>query len=265
MAENSNFKIDLSKQFTYGAFYFKALIRKYTTYAFVITMSILALLIAAHFVSNLIMSQEEDMTQYVTLATSSMSLVDLKPPSDAADEVAPPPTQAVVNTGPAARAGNPVPVPDADISPDMKEFADIDDLARASSIGGDGVDLGGFASNIDVNREVEEVNVEVREEEPDIDEFIAVDQEPQIDLAELQKKIKYPEMAREAGIEGRVIVRVLVDENGRPQKHRVEYSDNDMLNDAAVNAIMSSVFTPAIQGNKPTMCWVNIPVNFKLR
>ena len=82
-----------------------------------------------------------------------------------------------MNTGPAARAGTPVPVPDAQISADMQEFASVDVMSRASSEGGNGVDLGGFAPNIDFNAE-KKVVIETKEVEPAPDQFVAVEQEP---------------------------------------------------------------------------------------
>src|SRR3989339_552456 len=148
-----------------------------------------------------------------------IDITDLPPPPSDAEEIPPPPAEQIINTGPASRAGTPVPVPETEITADLKEFASMEELGRASSEGGDGVDLGGFAPNIDVNKKV---NVDVRESEGDPWEFVAVEKEPYIDLAELQKKIVYPEMARRAGIEGKVIVRVYVGKDGTPVKTLIE-------------------------------------------
>ncbi len=153
-----------------------------------------------------------------------------------------------------------MPVPDAEIKPDMQEFATIDVMSRASAEGGDGVDLGTFASNIDFD-----VNVEVKEKEPDPDEFIPVEKEPETDIGSLQKLVVYPDLARRAGVEGKVLVRVLVDKTGKVKKTRVDYSDNELLNDAAVKAVSQAVFTPAIQNKQPVQCWVTVPITFKLR
>ena len=57
--------------------------------------------------------------------------------------------------------------------------------------------------------------------DPD-DVFIGmiVEQMPEIvgGIAALQEKLRYPEDAREAGVEGRVIVQLVVDEQGDPQE-----------------------------------------------
>lgn len=186
---------------------------------------------------------------------NKMKLTQLPPPPAQSETPPPPPS---VAPGPAARAGTPVPVPDALIAPDVKDFANVDEISRASTIGGSGEDSGylGLAT---------EVTEEVRDGEPDAYEFMAVDKEPYIDLAELQKKIVYPDVARRAGIEGIVNIRVLIDKKGNPKKYIVESSDSDLLNKAASEAVMASRFTPAIQGTTPLDCWVSIPIIFRLK
>jgi periplasmic protein TonB len=188
---------------------------------------------------------------------NKMKLTQLPPPPAEAQETPPPPPPTTA-PGPAARAGTPVPVPDALVTPDMKDFANVEEVSRASSVGGDGQDQGflGLAKDVEV---------EVREDEPNAYDFVPVEKEPYIDIKELQRKVVYPELAKRAGIEGKVNIRVLVGKNGVPKKHLIESTDSDLLNDAAVKAVMSSVFTPAIQNNQPIDCWVSIPIVFRLR
>ncbi|TAE27887.1 MAG: energy transducer TonB [Candidatus Kapaibacterium sp.] len=189
-------------------------------------------------------------------AINKMKLTTLPPPPQAAEATPPPPPTSA--PGPAARAGTPVPVPDALVAPDVKDFANVDEISRASTSGGDGDDQGflGLASDVDV---------EVREAEPNAYEFMAVDKEPYIDIADLQKRVVYPDIARRAGIEGTVNIRVLVDKKGKPKKYIIESTDSDLLNKAAIDAVMSSTFTPAIQGTTPLDCWVSIPMNFRMK
>jgi protein TonB len=170
----------------------------------------------------------------------------------------PPPTD---NHGPAARAGTPVPVPDALVAPDVKDFANIDQISRASTKGGDGADTGvlGLAND--------DIKIEVRDDEeaPDMYEFVPVEKEPYLDIKELQSRVEYPDMARRANIQGKVLVRVLVGKNGIPIKCSVQSSDSDLLESAATKAIMKSVFTPALQNSQPVTCWVSIPVIFVIK
>jgi protein TonB len=245
---------------SYGAIELKEFIRKYTWKAFFVTVAGMIILLLLYFASVKI--SEATTNKFKMAPIVKIDITDLPPPPSDAEEVPPPPAEQIINTGPASRAGTPVPVPETEITADLKEFASMEELGRASSEGGDGVDLGGFASNIDVDKKV---NVDVRESEGDPWEFVAVEKEPYIDLAELQKKIVYPEMARRAGIEGKVVVRVYVGKDGRPTKTIIEASDNELLDNAAKTAIMKSVFTPAIQNGSPVSLWVSIPINFRLR
>lgn len=235
----------------YGASEIKAYLPKATTRGFTIAMTSAFLLLggyAAFTASSTKIKRGP--------AVNKMKLTTLPPPPAASEATPPPPPTTA--PGPASRAGTPVPVPDALISPDVKDFANVDEISRASTVGGDGEDQGylGLASDVDV---------EVREQEPNAYEFMPVDKEPYIDISELQKRVVYPELARRAGIEGTVNIRVLVDKKGKPKKYIIESSDSDLLNKAAIDAVMASTFTPAIQGTTPLDCWVSIPMNFRQR
>ncbi len=260
MAESVVVKITPS---TYGAIEIKDFIRKNTWKAFFITAGIIALLV----VMNFFLQSDVDATRAEIMnfnPVNTMTLEELAAPDEAADEVAPPPDmQQVINTGPAARAGNPVPVPDAQITPEMQDFATMDVMSRASAEGGTGEDLGDFSANIDFD-ESDDLNVK-KVEEPAMDEFIPVEKQPQTDMAELQKSVVYPEMAKKAGIEGKVILRVLVDTDGSVRKVAVMQTDSQLLVESAKNAVEKATFTPAIQNNQPVMVWVSIPITFKLR
>ena len=71
----------------------------------------------------------------------------------------------------------------------------------------------------------------------------------------------YPEFAREAQIQGKVILHVLVDKNGRVKNVKVIRGVTG-LNEAAVDAIKKWVFKPALSNNKPVAVWVEIPMDF---
>ncbi len=251
--------INMPKKTTYGAIELKEFILKSTMRGFIITITLIVILLIIYMITTTISESARSGPKVAPIV--KLKLEDLPPPpSDDMDAPPPPPPETIINTGPAARAGTPVPVPDAEIKPDMQEFATIDVMSRASAEGGDGVDLGNWSSNIDFD-----VNVETREEEPDPDEFIPVEKEPDTDFGALQKLVVYPDLARRAGVEGKVLVRVLVGKSGKVTKVRVDYTDNELLNEAAITAVRKAVFTPAIQNKQPVQCWVTVPIVFKLR
>ena len=78
-------------------------------------------------------------------------------------------------------------------------------------------------------------------------------------------KAEYPELARKAGIEGKTVVKALVDVDGSIMAVQVlQSSGNQMLDEAALKAARKSKFTPAKQRDKFVRVWVSIPMQFKL-
>jgi periplasmic protein TonB len=75
----------------------------------------------------------------------------------------------------------------------------------------------------------------------------------------------YPPRCLRLGIEGRVKVRVLVGENGRPQEVTVgESSGESALDQAAIEAVREWRFEPAKRNGVAVRAWAIVPVEFKL-
>jgi TonB family protein len=80
-----------------------------------------------------------------------------------------------------------------------------------------------------------------------------------------QVKPRYPDSARRQGIEGTVLVKAYVTEQGRVGKVQVEQSAGHAeLDQAAVEAVGRWRFEPARRGRQPVAMWVSIPVRFVL-
>lgn len=76
---------------------------------------------------------------------------------------------------------------------------------------------------------------------------------------------QYPDSARRAGKEGRVLLRVLVDEEGRAKAVEVNSSSgHDMLDQAASEALKKWRFVPAHADGRPIETWVKVPIEFQL-
>ncbi|MBU3699728.1 MAG: energy transducer TonB [Candidatus Kapabacteria bacterium] len=243
----------------YGAIEVKELIRVNTRKAFTYTMLLLLLIALYTFVGPIISEWLFPSPNVVRVRLAKISLDALPPPQSQTEEAPPPPPPTNVPSGPAARAGTPVPVPDAELAPDVKDFANVDEINRASAVGGSGEDDGGWASNIG-----EPIKIE-REAEPDPEDFIAVEDEPKYDDIALQRRVQYPDMARRNGIEGMVLVGALIGKNGAIEKIQVFESDHASLNDEAVKAVRETTFTPAKQNGQPVRVWARIPIRFRLR
>jgi protein TonB len=78
-------------------------------------------------------------------------------------------------------------------------------------------------------------------------------------------KPEYPEIAKKAGIEGTVILQLLIDESGTVLKVKVIRSLVKDLDDAAIKAAYNATFYPAKQRDKPVKVWVSMPFTFKLK
>jgi protein TonB len=74
----------------------------------------------------------------------------------------------------------------------------------------------------------------------------------------------YPEFAREARIEGKVVLHVLVGKDGRVKRVNVIRSVAG-LDEAAMYAVKHWVFKPALSNKKPVAVWVEVPVEFPPR
>lgn len=109
------------------------------------------------------------------------------------------------------------------------------------------------------------INVQREEVIPSSEEFVFADKQPNVDLTLLQQNVVYPEMALRAGVEGQVVLKVLVLSSGKVSDVKVLSSDSDLLNNAAIEAVNKTPFTPAIQAKSPIPCWVTIPITFRIR
>lgn len=105
------------------------------------------------------------------------------------------------------------------------------------------------------------------EEEDDEPEFfVAVEQMPSIigGMEALYAVLEYPRIARLAGVEGRVIVQFIIDENGNVINPQVIRGVGAGLDEAAVQAIQSVRFEPGRQRGRAVPVQYTIPVNFQL-
>lgn len=104
------------------------------------------------------------------------------------------------------------------------------------------------------------------EEEIPVEFFVAVEQmpEPIGGITAIQKRIIYPEIAKRAGVQGRVYVKAFVDEAGTVQKAEVIKGIGAGCDEAAIAAVLKTKFKPGKQRGKPVRVQVSIPILFKL-
>lgn len=102
--------------------------------------------------------------------------------------------------------------------------------------------------------------------EPGEDYFVAVEDMPELKggLADLQKEITYPEEAREAGDEGRVIVQFIVNEQGEVEKPQIMRGVSESLDEEALRVVREAEFIPGRQRGQPVRVQYSLPIVFKL-
>ncbi len=124
------------------------------------------------------------------------------------------------------------------------------------------------ATDIDENAVIEAVPPEIKRDLNDFvpyKEFADFMPEPIGGLAAIQNKIIYPEIEKRAGVEGKVLVKAYVNENGDVTKAEIVKGVDEGLNESALRAIKGTKFKPGMQRGKPVKVKVIIPIVFKLR
>ncbi|MGN6237698.1 energy transducer TonB [Dyella sp.] len=96
----------------------------------------------------------------------------------------------------------------------------------------------------------------------------AVAAEPvEASLAYRQAPLAYPTIAMRQRMQGTVLLRVLVDESGRPVDVQVEQSSgHPLLDRSARSQVLSGwSFQPAVVDGRAVRAWARVPVTFQLR
>lgn len=76
---------------------------------------------------------------------------------------------------------------------------------------------------------------------------------------------EYPPIARRNGEEGKVLLRVLVNDKGRPEQVQITKSSGvARLDEAARQAVLRAVFKPYVEDGKAIPVYVSVPINFQL-
>ena len=104
-------------------------------------------------------------------------------------------------------------------------------------------------------------------DEDEIATFLPVEDMPQLigGTKALYERVHYPEMAKQAGLEGKVIVQFVVDREGRVQDPTVLRSIHTLLDEAALEAVRGLRFHPGKQRDRPVSVKMSLPIAFRLR
>lgn len=177
------------------------------------------------------------------------SVMDLGPPPSIVQK--PPQIEIAKPKLAQPKVGIPKPVADDEILDEEVVLATKEELAE---INVSQIDLGGDGdAKIEIQQEIL----------PPPDKFIKVEVQPKFIYKETPT---YPRLAQQAGLEGTVWVKILVDKDGNARDAIIakESGANAGFEDAALEAAKKCKFSPAIQNGRPVAIWVSFPFEFKL-
>jgi TonB family protein len=240
----------------------KRYIKRNTVEGHLVTLAIIALLIVLYILINGFTKRNGSLS--IPAPRVQINIIpEIGPVSEDPPEIIPRVPDVVQGT-PKEIAGTPIARSEVRFINEPGVFASTDNISRAMSIPGTGNEPNNnnLAQPVQTVPKLNAIPATV----PDEDDMPpAVEQEPYTDLLALQKSVVYSEIALRAHVEGKVLVKVLVGKDGRPIKSKIDYSDNELLNSSAQNAVMQAVYTPALQNKVNIECWISIPISFKLR
>ncbi len=103
---------------------------------------------------------------------------------------------------------------------------------------------------------------------PDTTEVYEIVEEPPEligGLEALMQNLRYPKLAQDAGIEGRVYVQFVVDQIGAVRDAEVRRSPSPLLDAAALEVVREAEFRPGRHRGEPVKVRLMLPVQFRLR
>lgn len=263
MAEQLTYNLDLDelifaqKNKEYGAYKLRKAYNKYLAIAMWIAILIVFLVTAGPTIYKTLNPEKVSVNR-----KKIVSITDLAPPPSIGEEQkieevnAPPPLKSTIKFTP------PVVKPDDQVTeeyvPTVDELKDVDPGARTEEGQEGGVDY----SLIEVEEQVVE---EKKEEAPQY--FVAVEEMPDPigGIAAIQSLIEYPEIAKRAGVEGKVYVLAFVDERGNVTSAKILKGIGAGCDEAAIDAVRKTKFKPGKQRGTPVKVQVSIPIVFKLQ
>jgi len=261
MADETTYKLEVDelifahKNKDYGSYKLRKSYKKYVTIAMWIAIFIVLMVTTGPAIYRWINPEE-----VVEKKRKVVQITQLEqPPSigeqQEIEQIEAPPLKSTIKFTP------PVVKPDEQVQdeymPTVDDLKEVDPGAETQ----EGVEGGVDYSLI----EVEEKVVEEKEQAPTY--FVAVEEmpEPIGGIKGIQEKIEYPEIAKRAGVEGKVYILAFVDESGNVMKAQVLKGIGAGCDEAALDAVQKTKFKPGKQRGVPVKVQVSIPIIFKLQ
>jgi len=153
---------------------------------------------------------------------------------------------------------------------EVKVFNDILDIVTNDAKITTDISFEDFADDLEITTQV----VEIEEEEIEDDQpFIKVEKMPSFQGGDLnkfrnwvQERVRYPQIAQENGVSGKVVLSFVVEKDGSLTNIEVLQSPDRSLADEAVRVLKTSPkWEPGQQRNQPVRVKYTLPVDFRIQ
>jgi len=262
-----NDNIEILQNSGYGATELKKTYQKYLQRGLIFAILIHGFIIGTYLFANYISKMEDQ--KKTDIQQRIINVSDLEPPPSANDEEEPPPPK--IEEPPVAppkdlTALTPEPVAKEKAEEQtIKTQQELEEIK--TPVGSNDSGKFQYTGNVKVEEKKIEEKIEKKEkvvEEKTVFQSFEVEKAPEcVNLSQVRSSMRYPEIAREAGMEGRVTVKVLVGPDGNVIKVG-SVSGPDVFHDEVRDKANNLKFTPGLQNGKPVKVWVTVPFNFKL-
>jgi protein TonB len=255
----------------YGAPELKKLYQKFFSRGLIYAVLAHAILLGSYRGIMAYMDARE-MEQSQTTQQRIINLTDLEPPPSATEEETPPPQQIEeITQAPPKDLTALMPEPVAKEKAEeqtIKTQQELEEIKSPVSNVGDENSKFQYTGPVKVEEKKIEEKIEKKKEEPvekSVYQQFEVEKAPEaVNLGQVKASMDYPAVAREAGIEGRVTVKVLVGTSGNVERIG-GVTGPDVFHSEVRDKAMNLQFTPGLQNGRPVKVWVTVPFNFKLK
>lgn len=269
--EIQDFQEAIDTRMQYGAPELKKNFKKYASRGLIFAVIIHAFLIGTYVVTLYI---EQVQLEKQLQIKRDIELKDIQT-QDAAneEETTPPPPDLEVKQPDALKDMSALtPEPVAKEKADLETIKKVEETEKikafVSSEGSENVDPNKETGKlqVDLKKTEDKEKKEEKKEKKETKTFqqFEVDKPPvAVNLSSVKSSMRYPEIAKSSGIEGKVTVKVLVGPDGSVVQVG-GFSGPDVFRDEVSSKVMSLQFTPALQQGQPVRCWVSVPFSFTL-
>ncbi|HRI85684.1 MAG TPA: TonB family protein [Ignavibacteria bacterium] len=264
--DNSNEVFEqINKKMKYGAPDLKKFYQKYVTRGLIIAVILHGFFIGGYALAMYYekVKAEQDAEQQDRIV--NLQDLDVPPPID---EIPPEPPKDIALKDLSALTPEPVAKKEVVEEVKLKSQKELEEVKLpVASTGTDDPNL--VNPNAEFTGKVQEKKIEEKvekkeEKKKDVFQQFEVEKAPvAVNLGSIKGSMRYPEIARQSGIEGRVVAKVLVGTDGSVIKVG-GISGPEVFRDEVADKVMGLQFTPALQNGQPVKCWVSVPFSFTL-